>query len=347
MQRSYLPIVPTSALRRHRVHEPFDTRFRSAARLLQSVWRTARGLPLGTYARPNGTTLRLGSMISDKAGEAGRNFLLPEIARLARREVAYREPGALIEERRLWCNLLSSMPLTLNLFGPLKLDSKLATKMLRAMFSDLSNATVETVLFEHSPGRGAADLTADHTAFDAMLIYTRPDNSRGFVAVETKYSETLGEPQRPLKPRYVELAPLAGLHMEPGADDLISGPLQQLYRQHLLAQAILMRGDFSEGRFIVVAPQLNTSVQAGIAAYGSKLVRPSPAQVAFGSVTLEDMIDLLRQCGERGYAKMLFERYADWSKVDEAIETEIALLGSPASAANDAATEAAAEAAAA
>lgn len=338
MQRTYLPIVPASALRRHRVHEPFDTRFRSAARTLQSVWRTARGLPLGTYTRPGGATLRLGSMISDKAGEEGRNFLLPEIARLARREVAYRQPGALIEERRLWSNLLSSMPMTLNLLGPLKLDLKLATKMLRAMFDDLSSATVEAVLFEYSPGRGAADLTADYTAFDAMLIYNRPDNSRGFVAVETKYSESLGEPHRPLNPRYAELAPLAALHKEPAADELTSGQLRQLYRQHLLAQAMLMRGDFSEGRFIVIAPQLNTPVQAGITAYRSNLVPPSSAQVSFGSILLEDMIDLLRHCGERGYARMLFERYVDWAKVDEVIEAEIALLGSSTQPANDDAT---------
>ena len=71
--------------------------------------------------------------------------------------------------------------MTLNLLGPLKLDLKLATKMLRAMFTDLSNATVEAVLFEYSSGRGAADLTSDYTAFDAMLIYTRPDRSCGFV----------------------------------------------------------------------------------------------------------------------------------------------------------------------
>ena len=30
----------------------------------------------------------------------------------------------------------------------------------------------------------------------------------------------------------------------------------------LLAQAVLMRGDYSEGRFMVIAPELNTPVQA-------------------------------------------------------------------------------------
>jgi hypothetical protein len=119
------------------------------------------------------------------------------------------------------------------------------------------------------------------------------------------------------------------------ADELTSGQLRQLYRQHLLAQAMLMRGDFSEGSFIVIAPQLNTPVQAGIAAYRHSLVPPSSAQVAFDSITLESMIELLRHCGERGYAKMLFERYVDWAKVDEVIDAEIALLGSSAQPVND------------
>jgi hypothetical protein len=335
LSRTYLPIVPAGALRRHRVNEPFDTRFRSAARLLQSLWRNAKGLPVGTYSRADGVTFRLGSMITDKAGDSGANFLLPEIARLARREVAYREPGALIEERRLWCNLLSSMPLTFNLLGLLRLDAKLATKVLRGLHPDLADATLAAVLFEHSPGRGAASLTGDYTAFDAMIIYVRPDGSRGFVAIEVKYSESLGEPQRALKPRYAELAPLARLHKEPGADHLTSGPLQQFYRQHLLAQAALMRGDYSEGRFLVIAPELNTPVQTGIALYGETLAPSSEAQVSFSAITLEAMIGLLRQCGERSFAKMLHDRYCDWSKVDEVIEAEIAQFGLPVAAGND------------
>jgi hypothetical protein len=333
--RTYLPIVPTTALRRHRVSEPFDTRFRACARLLQSVWRAAKGLPIGTYSRPSGETHRLGSMISDRAGDMGANFLLPEIARLARREVAYREPGALIEERRLWCNLLSSMPLTFNLLGLLRLDPKLATKVLRAMFPDLEDAKVEAVLFEHSPGRGVVDLTGDHTAFDAMIVYGRPDGSRGFVAIEVKYSESRGEPHRELRPRYAELAPLAAIHREPGADYLTNGPLQQFYRQHLLAQATLMRGDYSEGRFLVIAPELNTPVQAALVLYSKQLLPSEPAKVGFTTRTLEEVIDLIRQCGERGYANALRERYCDWAKVDAVIEEAIAEFGRDVTVGND------------
>jgi hypothetical protein len=113
-----LPLIPTDVLKKHRVHEPLDTRFRSAARLLQALWREDRDLPIGSYITENGKRRKLGSRISEAAGKGGGNFLTPEIGHVARRETAYREIGALIDAERLATNLLSSMPLTFNLLAP-------------------------------------------------------------------------------------------------------------------------------------------------------------------------------------------------------------------------------------
>src|SRR6202048_973252 len=96
-----LPLIPADVLKKHRVHEPLDTRFRSAARLLQALWREDRGLPIGSYVSEDGKRRKLGSRISEAAGRGGGNFLTPEIARIARREAAYREIGALIDAERL------------------------------------------------------------------------------------------------------------------------------------------------------------------------------------------------------------------------------------------------------
>ena len=113
-----LPLIPANVLKKHHVHEPLDTRFRSAARLLQALWREDRDLPIGSYVNEDGKRRKLGSRISEVAGRAGGNFLTPEIAHTARREAAYREIGALIDAERLATNLLSSMPLTFNLLAP-------------------------------------------------------------------------------------------------------------------------------------------------------------------------------------------------------------------------------------
>lgn len=333
--RAYLPVVPQTVLRRHKVHERFDHRFRACARLLQSLWRAERGLPIGAYVRSTGQPYRLGSMIAAKAGEAGLNFLTPDIARLARREVAYREPCALMDEKRLLTNLLSSMPLTFNLLGPLRLDLKLATKVLRRLCPDLRDVTVQAILFEHSPGRADPSLTGDHTAFDAMMIYGRPDGARGFVAVEVKYSESMTEPQRELKPRYQEITPVAGLHQDPMSPALRTGTLQQFFRQHMLAQAALLRGDYSEGRFVVIAPRFNTPVQSAIAGYRGHLNPPTQKQVGFGAWGLEEVIDQLGLCGEKSYADALRRRYCDWLAVDRVIEEAIAQMSSFGAASND------------
>ena len=88
-----------------------------------------------------------------RQGRAGGNFLTAEIAHIARREVAYREIGALIDQERLTTNLLSSMPLTFNLLAPLAAKRERADSMLYALLSDFRGFALET-LFEHSPGRG-------------------------------------------------------------------------------------------------------------------------------------------------------------------------------------------------
>jgi hypothetical protein len=76
-----LPLIPANVLKKHRVHEPLDMRFRSAARLLQPLWREKRDLPIGSYVNEDGKRRKLGSRISEAAGRGGGNFLTPEMAR--------------------------------------------------------------------------------------------------------------------------------------------------------------------------------------------------------------------------------------------------------------------------
>ena len=96
-----LPLIPANVLKKHRVHEPLDTRFRSAARLLQALWREDQDLPIGSYVGEDGKRRKLGSRIAEGAGRGGGNFLTPEIAHTARREAAYREVKVDYDRSRL------------------------------------------------------------------------------------------------------------------------------------------------------------------------------------------------------------------------------------------------------
>lgn len=322
---THLPLIPEPILRQHHVYEPSDTRFRACARLLQALWREDRDLPIGRHISPDGKRRMLGSRISSAVGQAGANFLSARIAGLVRREVIYREIGALIDEHRLWTNLLSSMPLCFNLLGTLRLDLGLASRVLRLLCPDLGEVRVQAVKFEHSPGRGMVCFTGDATAFDVFIAYETAQGRRGFLAIEVKYSETGHEPAPPtLRPRYDEIAQVSGLFAEPLGRALRRNPLQQLFREHCLAQALLIRGDYDEGRFVVVAPRLNHPLQGVVRTYQDQLVSPVSDQVRFSAITLETVILAIAQAGEAEYARALYRRYCDFWLVDGEIELALA-----------------------
>jgi hypothetical protein len=323
-----LPIVPLKVLKAHRVCESYDNRFRSCARLLQALWRERQGLPIGTFTNNQGGKRRIGSLLAEGPADEGRNFLTPEIAEVARLETAYQEPGAMIDRSRLFGNLLSSMPMCFNLFGPLRRDLDLAAKILRAMVPGIDIKAVLHVWFEHSPGRKDPTLTGDRSAFDVAFVYERSDGKTGLVAVETKYSESGQEPS-PLEPnpRYEELARASGLFKEPSHAALRVNPLQQHFREHLLAQATVMRGDHAEAYFVLVAPRHNHLVQNGARLYSSFLAKPGKSQAPFVSIELEQVIEAYGWAGQEIHALDLWERYCDWWKVDEVVRDALRASG--------------------
>ncbi len=152
----HLPLFSEAARRRRHVFVPADHRFKAAARFLQALWREDRGLPIGTHLdRGNPHRVRrLGSRISLATGRTGGNFMTPNIAAVAARALAYREPGAAYDISRLRTNLLSSQPLAFNLFAPLSTDPALAARFIAELVPTAQLATVTDILFEHSPGRG-------------------------------------------------------------------------------------------------------------------------------------------------------------------------------------------------
>src|ERR1700730_4357873 len=68
------PLIPANILKKHHVHEPLDTRVRSAARLLQALWREDQDLPIGSYVNEDGKRRKLGSRISEAAGKSRWQF---------------------------------------------------------------------------------------------------------------------------------------------------------------------------------------------------------------------------------------------------------------------------------
>ncbi len=318
MQHDRLPLVPSDILTAHKVNEPSDSRFMAAARLLQSLWREGKGLPIGVHRNPKRKTRKLGSRLEAGSAKQGHNFLSSDIAKLAYRESVYREIGAMIDEERLWTNLLSSQPLCFNLFGGMKLDAKKANRFFKHLFPDYV-ASVDGIYFEHSPGRGNPAFTDDYTAFDVLVTCTTVDGKSGFIAVEVKYTETMTEPPATVRPRYDELSSQIGVYKVHDAPSLRGNPLQQLWREHMLSHAMIDNGLYSAGRFIVIYPGQNHQCAAAVKAYQAHLISNDPDVSGFQVVTLDACVEAFRSIGDHETADALHGRYLDFGRVEQAI----------------------------
>lgn len=268
--------------------------------------------------------VRLGSRITEAAGKQGVNLLAPEIAALVRRECVYRELGAMIEVDRLRSNLLSSMPLTFNIFAPLKLDLRQASRFMAELFPGLMTEVL-AVKFEHSPGRGSAVYVRDYSALDLCVYGLNATGQRVMAGWEIKYSEGTFEPTpNRISDRQLEITATSGLYHEAEDPGLFLNPHQQLTRELNLCQSILHHGDVDVGLFVLASPRLNHLTQAMGESFGAMLNPPQDGRAGFVSITLERVLEALVSIGMVAHAQALHRRYFDFHLVDGELELEAA-----------------------
>jgi hypothetical protein len=224
-------------------------------------------------------------------GQAGKNFLAPEIFEVAKTRLKHKERHQTLGPTRLRNDLLSSMPMCFNLFGELSGNPERAKAVAEALLGHDPSAPT-TVRFEWSPGRLEERYTNDRTAFDVALESGTPGNAT-IVGIETKYHEHAKTEQRPdgkKLARYREISD-AGLNDQPVFVDnwesqILGKPLQQIWRDHLLVLSMLQTGDWKYGKYVLVYPYRNVSFRTAAEDYQRVLADPS----TFIAVTVEQMI---------------------------------------------------------
>jgi hypothetical protein len=313
------PLVPEELLKRYGAYCGIDTRFRSAARLLQCLWLKDHGIAtaLSIGAEAHSGDRAFGSILSADAARAGKNFLTPAVHRLALQELLMREEDATIDEERLFANALSSMPMAFNLFGPLALDLDLATAVFRQLLPNFVN-TVEQVQFEHSPGRREERFLADRTAFDLAIRVLTPTGERATIFVEVKYSENMEGPAAQMRDRYIEATGHVRLYRDPESAMLRSLAVEQLWREHMLSQLSVDHGITSRAIFMAIGPRLNRRVQAAFRVYEAELAdidQRESDRVAFMPLTLETVIEAIATAGASDLAHALWARYCDFGRI--------------------------------
>lgn len=318
----HCPLVPDELLKRNNCFFEVDPRFRKAARLLQVLWLKDHNIEPGIHVRgadSDAVIMPLHSNLSQSAARAGQNFLSPAIHAFVRRELIMREEGAAIDEERLFGNALSSMPMSFNLFAPMALDLSLATAVFKQLLPDFVQE-VKGFKFEHSPSRERkpGEWLEDATAFDIAIKVITPEGEHGTIFIETKYSEDMSGPAARLRNRYDEVSRQVALYRDPDSPMLRTLALEQLWREHMLAQLTVDRGLTSRAVFITIGPRLNHRVLAAFRAYENELIADDDRdtnRVPFQAFTLETVIDTLGDAGAADLARQLWARYCDFERV--------------------------------
>jgi hypothetical protein len=304
--------VPDALLAEHHVLVRADNPFQRRARLLQALWREERRLPMGER-RPG---FPLGSRLPTTIAKHEGANLLTEAARKAARDElkkAKEGSGQKIEEDRLWANLLSSQPLAFSLFADLAQDLAVASRVFRRLWPERIAAVTE-IGFEYSPGRGLAKYTADRTAFDVYVLHTTPGGGRGFVGIEVKYHEALTDEPAKHRSRYDQLTAEMLCFKPECVAALRRKPLEQIWRDHMLAGSMLLDTDagWETGLYVFLYPKDNEACRAAVQLYGEHLTIPH----TFEALTLEAVVDVIEAETAATWIRDLRGRYFAWDKIE-------------------------------
>ena len=265
--------------------DPAMTEYKRRLRHRQALWRERARLPVGGQKMRDGTTRPIGSRVElTHARETGANFVNANALEAARARLDTPQRHQMLDETRLWADLLSSMPMCFNLLGDLHADTDLATRVAHHWFPDLVG-TVSEVCFEWSPGRSDPEYLGNRTAFDAALLLDLGSDRHGVVGIETKYHEhpvAEKEPASRKLERYVEVTERSGAFRSGWRDRLVGTKLQQIWLDHLLVLAMLQHpsGRWAAGRFVLVHPEENVGFARVAREYADVLADPSTSRFA-------------------------------------------------------------------
>jgi hypothetical protein len=174
--------------------------FRHKFRIHQGWWRTAVLLEEpGPHPQWNGKFICNTINVSEE--NKRKNFLALVAFNAAEEVIGARKEkpsGGIVQESRLWGNLLSSQPLCSNFWGPLKYNHSLANAYLSQVIPDFG--TLIEIHFEWAP-QPKEDYTDDNSAFDVMIEYLDRKQRRAICGLECKYTDSLSTSQIELERR--------------------------------------------------------------------------------------------------------------------------------------------------
>ena len=282
---------------------PKESGFIKRMRFHQAWWRAfVLGEEQGQWPKSKDPQKRIGSTILE-GQESGKNFLTENALAAVKKTQQEREEHefGMLEEERLFNNLLSSQPLCFNFFGELKMDLDLAEAVLKSFYPAVTK--VSNVWFEYAP---LARYTQDNSAFDISIEMEIGDR-KGLLGLECKYTEPFSQKEYD-KTAYREIFAKSDVFTKEYST-YISSRYNQLFRNQLMAEAMVQGGEYDfvyTGLFCHQEDQNATGIGAE---FGSLLNLEEDFQV----ITFRDFVERVQQLPltweQREWSNLLWARY--------------------------------------
>ena len=310
--------------------------FTTKAALLQSLYRVNNGMPIGE------TTVTLQDGLDEKGkpkkkkvrkeyghivdgGEVKNlNFYDDDIFKYAHQRVKNKLKEETIKSDRLFNNLLSSMPLTFNLFFPLmqllKNDPQKASSLVASLFPNWMVATVEQIDIEFIP-LPITDYTNDKSAIDAVILFTDKDGGQNIIAIEVKYTDSLGTNKATEIDEKYYAAKDSGYFTTEGLIEIDKG-CTQIFRNFLLTEKYRMKHNLSKSYNVILAPAEHPSTIAELNALKKYFNETCPTDKLI-KYDLETFVAVLEEnvpTEMKDWSNWLYNRYLDFSQVKELLK---------------------------
>ncbi len=239
-----------------------------------------------------------------RGGETtNKNFLTDTIASVVHDTIRNHQGSGhgIIEEGRLFNNLLSSQPLCFNFFAELREDKVFALQALNGLGFHISE--VRDVIFEYAP---TENYTTDNSAFDVAIEVARGEES-GLIGLECKYTDSFSSKEYD-KPAYREIFQKSNV-FEKEYDTYRASSYNQLFRNQLIAEALLQNSRYDFVITGLFCHRDDKAVETGVE-FQSML---DGRDEVFKVITYQDFIEAIQKSDvsweKRELSMLLWARY--------------------------------------
>lgn len=307
--------------------------FTTKAALLQSLYRFEKSEPCGStvvsvfkekdsdgkriYEKEN---RHYGHIVNDGFNQ-NKNFYFKSTFDYAHNRVKNKKTEETINVDRLFNNLLSSMPLAFNLFHPLitllETQPTETNKLFAKLFPEFNLKSVEKIDIEFIP-LPTSKYTDDRSAMDAVIFFKDHDDYSNIIAIEVKYTDSLGTNKARKNDLKVETAIETNYFTNEGIDHIKKG-CNQIYRNFLLTEKYRLVHKLKNSYSIILAPKQHPTTDEEITSL-KRYLNNNCHENKLKKYNLEDFVDIISQNINEEYASWINwfrSRYMSFDKVEE------------------------------